>query len=270
MPEKPNTSAVVLGAVILSSLFFLGYWIGSTSSDSDERDRPLSERPADSIISTGGLPVTDQPTQFKAITTDTRAREEYILGQPPRLSALPPEERTPEQQKALDEISMVVIDGVRKPREDADSLEIVIRHAELYMAHLEVGKKFLSDGEMTIRDRELAILRIGWLSQAPFEWGSHVVIAKRNGVTAEEIEWIIEGSSAEGWSAHDRAIVRAMEELHFDSMITDETWATLEQSYTDKQLMELVILAGQYKTVAYLQNSLRMRIPPGKEGLTAR
>lgn len=214
--------------------------------------------------------MTNQPTQFKPITTDSQAREEYILGRPPRLSALTPEKRTPQQQQVLEEISMVVVDGVRKPREDADSLEILIRHAELYLAHLEVGKKFLSDGEMSIRDRELAILRIGWLSQAPFEWGSHVVIAKRNGVTAEEIEQVIEGSSAVGWSEHDRAIVRAMEELHFDSMVTDETWATLEQSYTDKQLMELVILAGQYKTVAYLQNSLRLRIPPGKEGLTAR
>ena len=217
--------------------------------------------------------MTDNPissNQFQPISTDTRSREEYILGKPPRLAALPAAERSPEQQRVLDEISMVVVDGVRKPREDADSLEIVIRHAELYTAHLEVGKKFLSDGEMSIRDRELAILRIGWLSQAPFEWGSHVVIARRNGVTGKEIEQIIEGSTAEGWSDHDRAIVRAMEELHFDSMISDETWAVLAQSYSDKQLMEIVILAGQYKTVAYLQNSLRLRIPPGKQGLSAR
>lgn len=235
--------------------------------------KTMSAPPAagpDAQLSTGDSLVTDQPTQFSPISTDTRAREEYILGKPPRLPALPPEERTARQQQVLDEISMVVVDGVRKPREDADSLEIVIRHAELYLAHLEVGKKFLSDGELSIRDRELAILRIGWLSQAPFEWGSHVVIAKRNGVTAEEIERVIEGSSAEGWSDHDRAIIRAMEELHFDSMVTDETWATLEKTYNDKQLIELLIMAGQYKTVAYLQNSLRMRIPPHKEGLTAR
>ncbi len=209
-------------------------------------------------------------TRFAEIDGDTRAREDYILGKPPRLSPLPPEQRTPRQQAILDEISMVVVDGVRKPREDMDSLAILIRHAELYLAHLGVGKKFLSDGEMSIRDRELAILRIGWLSQAPFEWGSHVVIAKRNGITAEEIERVIEGSEAAGWSDHDRALVRAMEELHFDSMISDETWDTLARTYTDKQLMELTIMAGQYKTVAYLQNSLRLPLPSGKEGLMAR
>ena len=208
--------------------------------------------------------------QAQPINTDSRAREEYILGQPPRIPALPPEQRSERQQQFLDEVSTVVVDGVSKPREDYESLEILIRHAELYDAHLELSKKFLSDGLLSIRDRELAILRIGWLSQAPFEWGSHVVIAKRNGVTAEEIERVIEGSDAEGWSERDRAIIRAMEELHFDSMVTDETWAVLEKNHSDKELMEFLVLAGQYKTVAYLQNSLRLRIPPKKEGLTAR
>jgi 4-carboxymuconolactone decarboxylase len=200
---------------------------------------------------------------------EIQEREEYIRGRPPRLAVLPPGERTARQQQLLDEISMVVVDGVRKPREDKAALEILIRHAELYKAHMEVAQKYLSDCEMDIRDRELAILRIAWLSQAPFEWGSHVKIAKRNGITSEEIERVIEGSSALGWSKQDRAIVRAIEELHFDSMITDDTWADLQQFYNDKKLIELVILAGQYKTVAYYQNSLRLPLPEGNMGLSA-
>ena len=201
---------------------------------------------------------------------EIQERENYISGRPPRLPALPPEERTRQQQELLDEISMVVVDGVRKRRDDPAALEIMIRHPELYKAHMEVAQKYLSDCEIGIRDRELAILRIGWLSQAPFEWGSHVKIAKRNGITSEEIARLIEGSAAPGWSKQDRAIVRAVEELHFDSMITDETWSDLQQFYNDKKLIELVILAGQYKTVAYYQNSLRLPLPEGNMGLLAR
>jgi 4-carboxymuconolactone decarboxylase len=201
---------------------------------------------------------------------EIQEREEYIRGRPPRLPPLPPEERTERQQELLDEISMVVVDGVRKPREDKVALEILIRHAELYKAHMEVAKKYLSDCEMDIRDRELAILRIAWLSRAPFEWGSHVKIGKRNGITSEEIERLIEGSSAPGWSKRDRAIIRAVEELHTDSMITDDTWSDLQAVYNDKKLIELVILAGQYKTVAYYQNSLRLPLPKGNLGLLAR
>ncbi len=215
--------------------------------------------------------MADQPahTQFQPITGDVTAREAYITGQPPRIAPLPAEERSAEQQQILNDISMVVVDGVRKPREDVVSLEILIRHANLYLAHMGFGGKFLSDGEISIRDRELAVLRIGWLSQAPFEWGAHVKIAKRNGVTSEEVARIKEGSDAEGWTDHERALIRAMEELHFNSMITDETWALLAKSYNEKQLIEIVLMAGQYKTVAYLQNSLRLPIPPGKEGLGA-
>ena len=124
--------------------------------------------------------------------------------------------------------------------------------------------------EMAVRDRELAILRVGWLSQAPFEWGSHVKISKRIGVTAEEIERVTEGSSAPGWSKRDRAILRAVEELHFDSMVTDETWADLQEFFNDKKLIELLILVGQYKTVAYYQNSLRLPMAEGNLGLLAR
>jgi alkylhydroperoxidase family enzyme len=175
------------------------------------------------------------PGQFPPAEIEARNRD--ISARPARLVALPAEQRTARQQELLDEMSMVVVDGVRKPREDLPALEIMIRHAELYKAHMEVAKRYLSDCEMDIRDRELAILRIGWLSQAPFEWGSHVKIAKRNGVTAAEIEWLIEGSAARGWSDRDRAIVRAIEELHFDSMISDATWTELQKFYNDKKLI---------------------------------
>jgi alkylhydroperoxidase family enzyme len=201
---------------------------------------------------------------------ELRKREDYIRGRPPRVSALPAEQRTQRQQALLDEMSMVVVDGVRKPREDLPALEILIRHAELYKAHMEVAHKFLSDCEMPIRDRELAILRLAWLSQAPFEWGAHVKIARRNGVTAEEITRVMQGSAAPGWSRQDRGLVRAIEELHFDSMITDETWADLQTGYNEKKLIELVILAGQYKTVAYYQNALRLPLPESSMGLFAR
>jgi len=208
--------------------------------------------------------------RFTPANTDTEARENYITGRPPRLPPLPSGERSERQQDLFDKMGMVVVDGVRKERTDKAALEILLRHAELYDAHMGVAQKFLSDGEMTIRDRELAILRLAWLSQAPFEWGSHVMIARRNGVTTEEIARAIEGSSDPGWNERDRAIVRAVEELHYDSMISDETWAALAAFYNDKKLIELVMLTGQYKTVAYYQNALRLPLPANNQGLAAR
>jgi alkylhydroperoxidase family enzyme len=214
--------------------------------------------------------MTDSQMSDRFEASEIQQRDDYIRGRPPRLPTLLPEDRTERQQALLDQMSIVVVDGVRKSREDRAALEIMIRHAELYQAHLGVAQLYLSDCEMTIRDRELAILRVGWLCQAPFEWGAHVKIAKRNGVTTEEIERVIAGSAAPGWSKQDSTILRAVEELHFDSMIADATWADLAGFYNDKKLIELVILVGQYKTVAYYQNSLRLPLPAGSKGLLSR
>ena len=53
-------------------------------------------------------------------------------------------------------------------------------------------------------------------------------------------------------------------------MIGDETWATLAETYDEKQLVELILLVGQYQTVAYYQNSLRFRLRDGNSGLSER
>jgi len=75
----------------------------------------------------------DQPS-----ASEIGNREDYIRGRPPRMPALPAEQRTERQKALLDDMSMVVVDGVRKARETMASLEILIRHAELYKAHIRI------------------------------------------------------------------------------------------------------------------------------------
>ncbi len=65
-------------------------------------------------------------------------------------------------------------------------------------------------------------------------------------------------------------MVRAVEELRNDAMISDATWAELAKTYDDKQLIELPMLVGQYTTVAFYQNSLRLAPRLGNGGLTSR
>jgi 4-carboxymuconolactone decarboxylase len=55
-----------------------------------------------------------------------------------------------------------------------------------------------------------------------------------------------------------------------DAMISDETWDVLAKTYDEAQLLELPILIGQYLGVAFLQNSLRVVLPEGYQGLRAR
>jgi alkylhydroperoxidase family enzyme len=146
----------------------------------------------------------------------------------------------------------------------------MLRHPALFACQLDIGVQLLKDGALPSRDRELLVLRIDWLCQAPYEWGEHVHIAKTVGVSQEEIARVVHGSDAPGWSDHDRALLRAAEELHRDAMISDATWADLARRLDDRQLIELPIVIGQYQTIAYYQNALRLRLHEGNPGLAAR
>jgi alkylhydroperoxidase family enzyme len=106
------------------------------------------------------------------------------------------------------------------------------------------------------RDRELAILRAGWRCHAPYEWGQHVVIGRREGISDQEIARIAEGPDASGWSAHDAAILRAVDELHDSATISDATWATLSERFDPQQCMDLVFAIGQYHLVSFALNAL--------------
>lgn len=151
-----------------------------------------------------------------------------------------------------------------------DIVLTLLRHPYLFSALTDVGIQLLAHGALSPRDRELAILRVGWLCRAPYEWGEHVIIAKKAGVTSEDVERVTRGSNSPGWSEHEAAILRAVEELHADAVISDATWAVLAKTLSEQQLIELPALVGQYQAVAYYQNSLRLRLHDGNLGLAAR
>ena len=119
-------------------------------------------------------------------------------------------------------------------------------------------------------DRQLAISRLLWLCQAPYAWAEQVKHGKSAGLTSEDSERITIGSQAPGWDEHERAIIRAAEELHAHAMVTDKTWEVLSKRLNENQLLELTVLTGHFTTIAYFQNALRLRLPVGSGGLRAR
>ncbi len=203
---------------------------------------------------------------------DITSREELILGKPPRIAPLAPDE-FPEEALAMTGKLRQIGSGRPPPTSVTEVPEVVaimLRHPELYGRQVEMGIQVSPRGALAFRDRELVILRIGWLCQAPFEWGEHVKKGKEAGLTSEEIERVTQGSSASGWNEHERAILKAVEELFEQAMISDATWDALSKRFDDKQLIELPILVGHYQAIAYSQNSLRLRLGNGNIGLKAR
>ena len=145
----------------------------------------------------------------------------------------------------------------------------MLRHPGLFRCQIDMAVQ-LFQGALSPRERELAILRVDWLCGAPFGWSEHVEIAKRAGVSSEEIERVTQGSSAPGWSEHDRAILKGVEESLAHYMISDETWEVLARTWTERQLFEFPMLIGQYVATDLQQNSLRVRLGDHHRGMRQR
>ncbi len=137
------------------------------------------------------------------------------------------------------------------------------RHPKLLKRWLVFGSHVLGKNSVAPRERELVILRTGWLCRAEYEWSQHVAIGRHAGLEPEEIERIARGPEAEGWSERDRALLRAADELHADHFVSDETWAALVRHYDTQQLLDLVFTVGQYTLVSMALNSFGVQIEPG-------
>jgi 4-carboxymuconolactone decarboxylase len=132
--------------------------------------------------------------------------------------------------------------------------KVLLNHPRLVRNWGRFGNYILQGSSLPAREREIAILRIGWLNQAPYEFEQHVRVGKQAGITDVEIEQIKQGPKA-GWNRHDAAIVQAADDLFENSVVSDETWKMLSETYNTQQMMDLVFSIGQYNLVSWALNS---------------
>ncbi|MGE5293038.1 MAG: carboxymuconolactone decarboxylase family protein [Micromonosporaceae bacterium] len=179
---------------------------------------------------------------------------------------------TPLGEDERDE-SMARLLAALRQKPDGPELNIfatLARHPELFKAWLTFGGYLLGKGDLPARDREILTLRTALDCGSRYEWGQHIVIAAAAGLTQEEIARIAAGPGDPAWAPFDAALLRAADELHAWNCISDATWQVLASRYSDRQLIELCMLVGQYHLVAYTLNTLGVQPEPGVEGLPTR
>jgi alkylhydroperoxidase family enzyme len=150
--------------------------------------------------------------------------------------------------------------------EDGEVLNIFAalgNHPDLLRRWLVFAAHVLSKSTLTPRDRELLILRTGWLCRSAYEFGQHVTIARGCGITDAEIERVKLGPDATGWSEHDRLLLQAADELHRESAISTPTWELLIDELETEQLLDLIFAVGNYHLVAMVLNTLHVPLDAG-------
>lgn len=187
--------------------------------------------------------------------------------QAPRIPALAPEEWSDEVKLALAPI------GRAGSMPALNIFRTLASHPKLAKRWMVFANHILGKNSLPAREREILILRIGWLCQSEYEWAQHVVIGKREGLSDDEIRRISVGADAPGWSELEQALLRATDELWNDAMVADATWRALARFLNTEQLMDVVFTVGQYNLVSMALNSFGVqldaglpRFPAGVEG----
>jgi alkylhydroperoxidase family enzyme len=123
----------------------------------------------------------------------------------------------------------------------------------------------LDRGHLTIRQREIVIDRVTASCGAEYEWGVHVsVYAAKAGLTEAQITSLAAGGPDDDcWAAEDRVLIRLCDGLQQSCTVDDDVWGELTAHHTDEAILELLMLAGTYRTVSYLVNGLRLPLEPG-------
>lgn len=148
----------------------------------------------------------------------------------------------------------------------------VINIFRTLMNHPDAMKGFMGWGSYVLskknslpaREREIVILRIGFLCRSGYEWTQHRAIGERAGLNAAEIEAIKQGAEASGWSAADAALLCATDDLHARHFVSETAWAGLREHFSEKQCMDLVFTAAQYTQVSMILNSFGVQLDEGQ------
>ncbi len=187
-----------------------------------------------------------------------RTQKPFRLNEP-RFAPLTESQWSEEQNKLL----------APSKREDGSVLNVLttlVRHPKLYDRFSNFANYVLFEQTLPDRDREILILRIGWLCKAKYEFGRHTLAGKRVGLTDEEILRITKGPNEPGWSISDATLIQATDELYNDAIISDSTWKTLSKHYTEEQLIDVIFTVGQYNLVSWALNSLGVQLEKGVTG----
>lgn len=119
----------------------------------------------------------------------------------------------------------------------------------------------LDRGPITLRQRELMILRTTARCGAEYEWGVHVAaFGNKAAWTPEQVAASANGPvDAAIWSTDERLILALADQLHESQQVDATLWQALSAAFATDQLVELVMLAGLYHAVSFCVNAFEVQ-----------
>ncbi|MGE2720307.1 carboxymuconolactone decarboxylase family protein [Mycolicibacterium celeriflavum] len=157
--------------------------------------------------------------------------------------------------------------GSGEPRDplNFDIIGVLARHPKMAQKFLGYNAFLLQRGELSLRLRELAVLRLAHARRSSFFWGEHVKVAKAGGLTGDDIARITRGNAE--FDGVDRLVLETTDELLANGRATPAAWGRLVDELGTHQAMELIFVVGTYAMLAMACDTWQLAPPPGSAAL---
>jgi alkylhydroperoxidase family enzyme len=141
---------------------------------------------------------------------------------------------------------------------------VLARDERLLLRFTGSSVGYLEPSHVTVRQREVLLLRVTARCRCAYEWGMRVhYFAEQAGLNETQIDASVYGDADDpSWLPDDKALVRLADELHDTISVSDALWTDLCAAFSEEAILQLLLMAGYYRTVACLANGLRLPREP--------
>ena len=156
------------------------------------------------------------------------------------------------------------LDKLSRPGKPPLGLFALMARDERLLQRL-LGGSLLDKGNLTLRQREIVIDRITALGGCEYEWGVHVALfGSKAGLTDDQLYSLVHGCADDAcWQdALEKTLIRTCDALHRTCTVPPALWADVSSALPEPALLELLMVAGFYRTVTYLANATELPLEP--------
>jgi alkylhydroperoxidase family enzyme len=141
---------------------------------------------------------------------------------------------------------------------------VLARDERLLLRFTSSSVSYLQPSHVTVRQREVLLLRVTARCRCAYEWGMRVhYFAEEANLNEAQVYASVYGNAEDAsWQPNDKMLVQLADELHDTISISDALWKSLRATFSEEAVMQLLLMAGHYRTVAYVANGLRLPLEP--------
>lgn len=134
-------------------------------------------------------------------------------------------------------------------------MSVVSINRRLFRPFLAWNLRLMPRGTLKRAETEAIILRTATVCGSRYEWKQHENIGKRVGLTDRQIELITNDPQSDELDAKFKPLMTATEEILANKVLSDATWDALRKNYAPAQILEIIMLIGNYAMLAGALNT---------------